>query len=335
MPRARFASIPLAREVRVPTSKPTSVAYLAPVVLATLVVFSALPASLVAETPPKAVRVGTVADLEGGTGGLTVTPDGTVYSSEFGNWLGALPEGESRGGTRVFRITPRGEVSVLASVFQGASGSAVTADGVFLQANIGGRTISRVDLSTGEVGTLVASGLRNPVGVEVDADGTVWVADCGGQSVVRVVDGKASSFASGDLFKCPNGITRAADGNLYVANFFDGSVLRIGAGGQVSRLAQVPGGNNGHLIAGHGALWVVARAAHQIYRVSLDGEVTLVAGSGEQGGRDGAPEDAQFSLPNDLGWSPDGKVLYVNEVADHTSSGQKLYPTRLRRIVFE
>ena len=80
---------------------------------------------------------------------------------------------------------------------------------------------------------------------------------------------------------------------------------------------------------------MVARSAHQIWRVELDGTKALIAGTGEQGENDGLPSEASFSLPNDLGFSPDGSLLYVNEVADTESKGQKLYPTRLRKIEFE
>ncbi|HVS64339.1 MAG TPA: hypothetical protein VMT85_12650 [Thermoanaerobaculia bacterium] len=96
--------------------------------------------------------------------------------------------------------------------------------------------------------------------------------------------------------------------------------------------ATIPGDNNGHLVHHDGALWVVGRSAHQIFRVTMDGEVSVFAGSGEKGGADGEPRKASFCYPNDLGWSPDGTVLYVNDVANHESEGRILGPTRIRRI---
>lgn len=279
--------------------------------------------------------VETVATYEGGTGGISIDAEGNVYSSEFGNWLGQAPAGERVGGTRVFRITPEGEVSVFAEGFAGASGSAIDANGEFYQSNIGGNYISRVDQS-GKLHRFASEGIRNPVGIEVDPDGTLWVANCGGGSIQQLTaEGKSSRFVTSPLSQCPNGITRGGDGNLYVANFSNGDVVRITEKAEVSVLATLPGNNNGHLVFAHGSLWVVARSAHQIWRVDLDGTKVLIAGTGEQGDADGLPSEATFSLPNDLGFSPDGKYLYVNEVADRESKGQKLYPTRLRRIEFE
>ena len=95
------------------------------------------------------------------------------------------------------------------------------------------------------------------------------------------------------------------------------------------------GGNNGHLSYSKGALYVVDRGAHQIYKVSLTGKPTLLAGSGEKGGADGPALEASFCYPNDLIASPDGKVLYVNDVADHSSQGRKLGPTRVRTITLD
>ena len=79
-------------------------------------------------------------------------------------------------------------------------------------------------------------------------------------------------------------------------------------------------------------LFVVARTAHQIYRVSLDGEVELFAGSGERGHDDGPALEATFSFPNDLAFSPDGTILYVNENASTTEPHTVLAPMIVRRI---
>lgn len=79
----------------------------------------------------------------------------------------------------------------------------------------------------------------------------------------------------------------------------------------------------------------MARSAHQIYSVELDGQVDLLAGSGEQGLDDGPAQEATFSYPNDIGVSPDGRFLYVNDVADLASRGILLAPMVIRRIRLE
>lgn len=278
-------------------------------------------------------RVSTLAEVEGGTGGLVVDARGNVYSADFGAVLG----NPDTAGTRLFRITPAGETSVFASGFEGASGVAIDRDGNFHQANIRGGYLSTIS-PDGTVARHPATGLRSPVGVVIDDKGTIFVANCGAASVQRITaDGTSSRFVESDLLKCPNGLTLDDDGNLYAANFYSGDVVKITPQGEATVLATLPGNNNGHIVfvehaVDGGALYVVARAAHQIYRVALDGTATLFAGSGEQGSKDGPLLEASFTFPNDIAVSPDGKRLYVNEVADPSTKGFKLAPTRVRVI---
>jgi sugar lactone lactonase YvrE len=274
-------------------------------------------------------EVGTLAGpIEAGSGGLEVDAEGHVYHSDFGRTLSSGPMG-----TRVFRITPAGEVSVFAEGFNGASGSTIDAQGRFVQANVAGNTISRVD-PDGSVETIAEGGLANPVGVTYDLEGRLVVANCGAHQLVRVGEGgRAEVFAEGDLFRCPNGLVTGADGMFYVSNFYDGNVLRITPQGEVSVVATLPGGNLGHLVYHDDRLYVIARSAHQIYEVELDGAFRLLVGSGDHGIDDGPALEATLSFPNDLAFSPDGRVLYWNDVAAIVEDGgQTLAPVVIRML---
>ncbi|MDH3628327.1 MAG: hypothetical protein OEV00_09840 [Acidobacteriota bacterium] len=140
------------------------------------------------------------------------------------------------------------------------------------------------------------------------------------------------------------GIEIDAAGNVFTSDFgprLGGSekpgtrVWKITADGEVSVLATLPGGNNGHLVYAKDALYVVDRGGHRVYRMTMKGEFAVFAGSGTKSGDDGTAEAASFCFPNDIDASPDGKTFYVNDVADDTSGGMKLGPTRIRRIQVE
>ncbi len=145
-------------------------------------------------------------------------------------------------------------------------------------------------------------------------------------------EGDSERFVWSGLLTCPNGIVFDDHGNLYVANFGNGGVIKITPDKQVSEIAALPGSNNGHLVHHDGFLSVIDRGGHQVYSVSLDGEVELFAGSGSRGRQDGDPLEATFSYPNVIGISPDGKTFYVNEVPGDTGPHTVLAPMVVRAI---
>ena len=89
----------------------------------------------------------------------------------------------------------------------------------------------------------------------------------------------------------------------------DPRVLAVDAAGEVSVLAQLPGGGNGHITAARGALYATSFQGHRIYRIGLDGEVSHVAGTGALGEANGDGRAATFSWPNGIAAGPQGDRL--------------------------
>ena len=149
-----------------------------------------------------------------------------------------------------------------------------------MQSNITGGFISRIS-PTGVPTTFVTSGIAGPVGIAVDDTDNLYVANCGNNTIQFVTStGTSTLFSSDPLYSCPNGIALASDGNLYVANFNNGTVVRVAPDGTASLFATLPGGNNGHITFSRGLLYVVDRGGNRIYQLTLDGTLTLIAGSG-------------------------------------------------------
>lgn len=272
-----------------------------------------------------------VDDLYGGTGGISVDAEGNIYSSDFGPFLGQINE-NFKVVSKVFKITPEGEVTVFIDSILGASGSEFDNQGNFYQANIRGGFVSKVAAS-GEVTEYVRDSIVGPVGLQMDTNGDLIVCNCSNNTLRRVKpSGESILFSRGEIFKCPNGITIDDNGNFYTANFYNGDVIKIEPDGTPTVFATIPGNNNGHIAYRSDYLYVVGRAANQIYKVSMSGDIELFAGNGERGRRNGSRLEASFSLPNDLGFSPDGKFLYVNEASDSLGSPRILIPTAVRRI---
>ena len=67
-----------------------------------------------------------------------------------------------------------------------------------------------------------------------------------------------------------------------------------------------------------GALFVTDQGNRKIRRVAVaTGEVTTIAGSGEEGGADGVGDAAQFYIPSGIAISLDGGALFVADLANH------------------
>jgi len=238
-------------------------------------------------------------------GGIAVDLDGNIYAANFN-------------GSVVYKVTPEGSVSVFATEFQTPSGNYIDSEGNLYQSNyrdqVNPTALTTIDkITPAGVKTVSATGMNGPVGITIDSLGNLFVAMCNINSVYKITPGGVvTTFVTGNLFACPNGITFDDDGNLYVCNFGDGRVLKITPGGTISILATLPGANNGHLDYVDGFLFVAARSANQIYKISLTGEVTLFAGTGQQAVKDGPALQASFSLPNAVTFSPNANAFYTN-----------------------
>ncbi|MEL6308341.1 MAG: hypothetical protein AAFQ52_09370, partial [Chloroflexota bacterium] len=266
-----------------------------------------------------------VTGLPAATGGLDIDADGNLYFADFGEQNVTI-------GNTVYRITPQGDYEVFFESDDLASGTGNTfdADGNFYQSGYGSGTVLRV--SPEGVVDVITEDLSGPVGVVINDEGILYVNTCNDSSIARITpDGEVTLFARSRFLSCPNGLTQDENGNLYVANFRGSSIAQVTPDGEVSRIAQLPGSNGSHALYHNGILYAVSRGTHQVFTVTLDGEVELLAGTGERGNQDGALLEATFTLPNALAISPDGRVIYINEVVAETDGTN--YPSVVRAIV--
>ncbi|MDX1498252.1 MAG: hypothetical protein R3176_00035 [Woeseiaceae bacterium] len=251
-------------------------------------------------------RVGTlpldaVLDSRGNLGGMTVDRLGFVYVANFRD--------------AVWRVGPDGDVKELSRSLYGSSGNAVDSRGDLYQASFFGNTITRITRA-GDEAIIIDKGLAGPVGLAFDAGDTLYVCNCNGNTLARAgTDGTASVFAESELFACPNGIALASDGNLYVTNFNSTRILRVTPEGDVSVFVDVPGGaGNAHLVFSKGFFYVTRIIANTVVKISMDGEVLPVAGTGQVGHDDGPGPAATLAHPNGITVSPTGDRLYLNTI---------------------
>ncbi len=163
--------------------------------------------------------------------------------------------------------------------------------------------IRRIDLLTGQVSTLAGNGVagnvdgegraarfNQPYNVRVDAKGMLWIPDQLNHSIRTVTPtGRVLTVAGA-------GKPGAADGRGAAAQF-----------------------NNptGVVALPDGSAIVADRNNEKLRRVSADGSVTALAGTGEAGFADGPVVSARFKQPLDVAFDAKTGRLFVSEDKGH------------------
>ena len=291
--------------------------------------------------------------------GVAVDAEGNVYVADGVNH-------------RIRKITPEGLVSTLAGSTEGfrdgsgtsaqfdrPAGVEVDAEGNVYVADYGNNLIRKIT-SEGLVSTLAGSiwGFRDgsgksaefnyPYGVAVDAVGNVYVANSynhrirkiTSEGLVSTLAGSTRGFRDGAgtsaQFNYPYGVAVDAEGNVYVADYFNHLIRKITSEGLVGSLAGSTGGfrdgsgrsaqfngPSGVAVDAVGNVYVADEYNHRIRKITPEGLVSTLAGS-TRGFRDGSGTSAQFSYPIGVAVDAAGNVY----VADSNNN-------RIRRIEWE
>ncbi|MFM8982799.1 MAG: putative Ig domain-containing protein, partial [Spartobacteria bacterium] len=182
-----------------------------------------------------------------------------------------------------------------------------------------------------------------PTGVAVDGSGNVYVADSGNNRIRKITaSGLVSTlagsgnwaFADGQgtsaAFSYPNGVAVDGSGNVYVADNSNHRVRKITAAGVVTTLAGSgsQGSTNGNgtsasfnyptgvTVDGSGNVYVADRNNNRIRKITADGVVTTLAGSGSGTFADGNGTSASFYYPSGVTVDGSGNV-YVADNSNH------------------
>lgn len=191
---------------------------------------------------------------------------------------------------------------------------------------------------------IVTEQMDMPSGIAIAPDGSLIVADTGDHRILRVspaagqispIAGAAGSSGEADgpagqaKFNGPIGVAVSKNGLIYVADTYNDRIREISPNGQVRTIA---GGLQGFqdgvgaearfdtpcgiAIDTDGSLLIADTANHRIRRVTIDGQVSTLAGTGERGRRDGPLPDVAFDEPMAIAVRRDGQVF----IADAGSS---------------
>jgi sugar lactone lactonase YvrE len=192
-------------------------------------------------------------------------------------------------------------------------------------------------------GVGVAANFKYPAGIVMDGSGTIFVADAFNNKIRKITpSGVVSSLAgSGEngfadgtgakaIFNGPAGIAIDKKGNLYTAEFNGHRIRKITPEGVVTTLAGSgkPGFAEGRgeeasfdnpegiAVDRDGNVFVADSKNHRVRKITPDGMVSTLAGSGIAGYADGTGAEASFNKPIGVAVDKDGNV-YIADVNNH------------------
>jgi DNA-binding beta-propeller fold protein YncE len=182
--------------------------------------------------------------------------------------------------------------------------------------------------------------LNKPMGVAVDGDGNAIVADRGNHRICKITpQGQVSTLAGtgkeghrdgeGNVskFSHPNGVAVDGDGNLIVADEYNHCIRKVTPQGQVSTLAGTAGEKGyrngegavaqfhypcGVAVDGDGNIIVADEYNDRIRKITPQGHVSTLAGTGGVSHRDGEGTVAQFNKPNGVAVDGNGNIIVAD-----------------------
>ena len=210
----------------------------------------------------------------------------------------------------------------------------------------------------GDGGLATAAHLNFPIGVAVTVDSTLYIADTSNHRIRKVAADGTITTVAGDGTACANptaatdpcgdnGLATAAqlnaptrlavasDGTLYIADWKNNRVRKVGSGGIITTVAgdgTASFSGDGGLataaqlnepidlaLAADGTLYIAGFGSHRIRKIATDGTISTVAGTGTTGfNREGGPAlEVVLNQPRSVALTPDGGILYIASTGHH------------------
>jgi len=281
-----------------------------------------------------------------GTAGTTVTINGTNFSTVFSENIvkfnGTAANVTAATATSLTVAAPAGGLTGKITVQVGTQTAASLNDFVYVPVGVVS-TLAGSGTKGFADGAGTAAQFSYPTGVAVDASGNVYLADQENHRIRKItaggvvstlagsgIDGFADGTGIAAQFRYPTGVAVDASGNVYVADNNNNRIRKITAGGVVSTLAGSGiygfadgtgtaaqfSSPSGVAVDASGNVYVADQDNHRIRKITAEGVVSTVAGSGSAGFADGTSAAAQFQYPYGVAVDATGSI-YVADLYNH------------------
>lgn len=249
--------------------------------------------------PLFAQTVTTIASQVGIDDDLIQAPDGSLIGSNYD-------------GTALRRLTLDGQVAVFATGFASPNGLAYDSQGNLFMADNQGNKVYKFS-PNGETETFAT--VSSPSGLlkAWDSDTLIVTSYTGNRVVKLAPDGSITEFLTDSRLNGPVGLCYDDDNTLYLANFNNTRIFKVTPEGALLDYANMPAsGRLGFIAYRNGYIYATLFTRNQIWRADAGGVSEQWLGS-NNGSTDGGPDEARFSGPNGIRFSPTRDTLFISD----------------------
>ncbi|MBW1295319.1 SMP-30/gluconolactonase/LRE family protein [Aquimarina litoralis] len=248
-------------------------------------------------------------------GAVSVDREGMIYVSEYGKYVNT-----GGNGSRVFKINPQGKILDTIAGLSGPMGTAIDSKGN-LYINNNNNTVR------GEILRISKSGVREvvatidgwPSSMTIDAEDNLYISNYTAPTVHKITpDGQVILLVNDKRLTGGVGIDLDSKGNIIVSNFVTADIYTITPDGEVSFITNIPNiivqnFGIGYITVIEDVIYATGIAVNYIFKVSMEGEIEILAGNGQAKQVDGSLKEASFSNPNGISSNKQKKILYISE----------------------
>lgn len=211
----------------------------------------------------------------------------------------------------VYKIDREGNSEVFVSNQDGAAGIEFDDSGNMYLARYEARDIVVIS-PEGEEKSVYATGLLGPIAIEFDSKKNLFVNNNLALYLNKVTsDGKLINSA---VHNFPNSSSLTIDdsGNIYLTSYNRGAILKINsATGEVSDFLSSRVNGFGYIVYANNELYATSINGNRVYKISMTGDLEILAGTGKAGFEDGAGNYSEFTRPVGITANISGDTLFV------------------------
>ena len=230
---------------------------------------------------------------------LSMDNEGNIFASRYN-------------GSTITKISNSGATSIFASGISTPNGSDFGKDGyLYVPSNVSSGRIVRIS-PEGVTENFIAS-IPVPTTVLFREDGKMYICSYQ-QNKIYLADstGSYKILYTGNGLNGPVGMREDENGNLLIANYTDGKIFSVSPAGVFTSVAQI-NGIIGFIEYANGYIYATGFNTHKIYKITLNGQISVLAGTGATGQANGPAASATFNGPNGIVASPGGDSLFISD----------------------